>query len=55
MAFEALQQTTNSGFEGALSGMTLADLIQIKNINRFYRLSDRRKRRQERHYFFQGR
>ncbi|HPX62377.1 MAG TPA: DUF4388 domain-containing protein [Deltaproteobacteria bacterium] len=35
MAFEALQQTTNSGFEGALSGMTLADLIQIKNINRF--------------------
>lgn len=35
MALEALQQPTGSGFEGALSGMTLADLIQIKNLNRF--------------------
>lgn len=35
MALEALQQPTGTGFEGALSGMTLADLIQIKNLNRF--------------------
>lgn len=35
MAQEALNQPADKGFEGALSGMTLADLIQIKNINRF--------------------
>jgi len=35
MAQEALNQPMDKGFEGALSGMTLADLIQIKNINRF--------------------
>lgn len=35
MAMEAMHQPSNSGFEGALSGMTLADLIQIKNLNRF--------------------
>jgi predicted regulator of Ras-like GTPase activity (Roadblock/LC7/MglB family) len=35
MAFEALQQPSGTGFDGALSGMTLADLIQIKNLNRF--------------------
>jgi len=35
MALEALQQSGGSGFDGALSGMTLADLIQIKNLNRF--------------------
>lgn len=35
MAQEALTQPADKGFEGALSGMTLADLIQIKNINRF--------------------
>jgi len=35
MAQEALNEPIDKGFEGALSGMTLADLIQIKNINRF--------------------
>jgi predicted regulator of Ras-like GTPase activity (Roadblock/LC7/MglB family) len=35
MAQEALKQSGGSGFDGALSGMTLADLIQIKNLNRF--------------------
>jgi predicted regulator of Ras-like GTPase activity (Roadblock/LC7/MglB family) len=35
MALEAVQQPSGNGFEGALSGMTLADLIQIKNLNRF--------------------
>lgn len=34
MAQEAQQQSSH-GFEGEVSGMTLADLIQIKNISRF--------------------
>jgi hypothetical protein len=34
MALEALQQSSH-GFEGEVSGMTLADLIQIKNVSRF--------------------
>jgi predicted regulator of Ras-like GTPase activity (Roadblock/LC7/MglB family) len=34
MSFEA-QKQSSQGFEGEVSGMTLADLIQIKNISRF--------------------
>ena len=34
MALDA-QQQSSQGFEGEVSGMTLADLIQIKNISRF--------------------
>ncbi|HEY3309815.1 MAG TPA: DUF4388 domain-containing protein [Desulfuromonadaceae bacterium] len=35
MALENSKEALENGFEGAVSGMTLADLIQIKNLNRF--------------------
>ena len=35
MPLEIMKQQAENGFEGEISGMTLADLLQIKNISRF--------------------
>jgi hypothetical protein len=35
MTVEALNQTATNGFGGTLNGMSLSDVLQLKNLNRY--------------------